>query len=140
MQTAQSWHGNNFALRFWIRFHLASCRRLLCQSEMSPIFMVVIDVLVQEALQMALIQHDHVVEQVTAAVADKALRDSVLPWAQQTRSLGLNTEALDRINHILIEVRAAIEYEIARRGVVRKRIPQLLDYPRTRRMSGHVEM
>lgn len=64
---------------------------------------------------MAPIQHDHAVEQVTAAVADKALRDSVLPWALQTRSLGLNTEALDRINHIVIEVRAAIEYEIARR-------------------------
>lgn len=49
------------------------------------------------------------------------------------------SELISVIEH-LQTFRPAIEYEIARRGVARKRIPQLLDYPRTRRMSGHVEM
>jgi hypothetical protein len=71
--------------------------------------MVVINVLVHEALQMALIDHDHVIEQIASATADEALRDSVLPWALKACSLGLNTEALDRINDFLIEVRATIK-------------------------------
>ena len=58
---------------------------------------------------MVFVKHDHMAEQVPAAVADEALRDSVLPWALKARSLGPNTKAPDRINHIVIEARATIE-------------------------------
>src|SRR4051812_31069755 len=89
---------------------------------------------------MALVHHNHMVEQVPTAVADEALRDSILPWALEACSPGLNSEALDCINRMVIEVRAAIEDEIVRRGIVRKRLPQLLDHPRAGRMPGHVEV
>ena len=89
---------------------------------------------------MALVHYDHMVEQVPTAVADETFRDSVLPWALKARSLGLNIEALDRINHIVIEVRAAIEDKIAWPRVVWKRIPQLLRHPPACRMPGHVEV
>jgi hypothetical protein len=36
---------------------------------------------------MVFVKHDHMAEQVPAAVADEALRDSVLPWALKGRSL-----------------------------------------------------
>jgi hypothetical protein len=62
---------------------------------------------------MALVYHQHMIEQVPTAIADEALRDSVLPWALKSCSLGLNTKAFDRINHMVIEVRATIKYEIA---------------------------
>jgi hypothetical protein len=77
---------------------------------------------------MAPVHHNHMVEQVLAATADEALRDSILPWALEAGSLGLNSEAPDRINHMVIEVRTAIKYEITRRRVERKRLPQLLDH------------
>jgi hypothetical protein len=41
---------------------------------------------------------------------------------------------------MVIEVRTAIKYEITWRRVERKRLPQLLNHPRTRRMPGRVEV
>jgi len=107
---------------------------------MGAVLVIVGDIRVHESLQMALVHYNHMVEQVPTAVADETLRDSVLPRALKACSLGLNAKAHDRINYIVIEVRAAIEDEIAWRGVVRKRFSQLLDHPRARRMPGRVEV
>ena len=140
MQAAQSRDRNDSAIGRRILFDLASTRGFFAKAEVGAVLVIVGDVCVHESLQMALVHHKHMVEQVPTAIADEALRDSVLPWALKACSLGLNTEALDRINHMVIEVRATIKYEIARRRVVRKRLPQLLDQPRARRMPGHVEV
>jgi len=140
MQAAQSRDRNDSAIGRRILFDLASTRGFFAKAEVGAVLVIVGDVCVHESLQLALVHHKHMVEQVPTAIADEALRDSVLPWALKACSLGLNTEALDRINHMVIEVRATIKYEIARRRVVRKRLPQLLDQPRARRMPGHVEV
>ena len=80
-------------------FGLASGGSFFAKAEVGAVVVIVGDVLVHESLQMALIHHNHMVEQVPEAGADEALRDSVLPWALKACPLGLNTEALDRINH-----------------------------------------
>ena len=140
MQASQSRDRNDSAIGCWILFGLASGRSFFAEAEVGAVLVIVGDVSFHESLQMALVHHKHMAQQVPAAIADEALRDSVLSRTLKARSLGLNTKALDRINHIVIEARAAIEDQIARRGVVRKRFPQLLDYPRARRLPGHVEV
>jgi len=55
---------------------------------MRSIVVAIVDVLGHEAFQMAFIEHNHVVKQIAAAGADKALCDTVLPRALKTGSLG----------------------------------------------------
>ena len=50
--------------------------------------MVVADVFGHETLEMPLVEHNHVIEQIPAAVADKALGDTVLPRIAEARPLG----------------------------------------------------
>ena len=94
----------------------------------------------REAFQMVFVEYDDMVEQIATTTADEAFRNSVLPWALKAGSLGLDTEALDRIDYMVTEVRPAIKYEIAWCRVVRKCLPQLLDHPLAGRMPGHVEV
>ena len=85
---------------------------------------------------MALVEHNHIIEQIPAATANEALRYSVLPRALEAGSFGLYAEALDRIDDFVIEVRAAIEDQVSRRGVVGKCFTQLLDHPSARWVFG----
>ena len=85
---------------------------------------------------MAFVEHNHIIEQVPAATANEALRYSVLPRALEAGSFGLDAEALDRVNDFVIEVRAAIEDEVSRRGVEGKCFAQLLDHPSARWVFG----
>lgn len=125
MQAAQSRDRNDSAIGRRILFDVASPRGFFAKAEVGAVLVIAGDVRVHESLQMALVHDKHMVEQVPTAIADEALRDPVLPWALKACSLGLNTEALDRINHMVIEVRATIKYEIARRRVVRKHLLRL---------------
>ena len=54
-------------------------RRLLVQPEVGSVVVIIGNVLREESLQMALIQRDHVVEQVAAAASDPTLGDPILP-------------------------------------------------------------
>ena len=69
---------------------------------------------------MALVEHNHMIEQVPSATANQALRYSILPRALEARSFGLYAEALDRVHNFVIEVRPVVEDEVSRRGVVGK--------------------
>src|SRR5262249_1139943 len=75
---------------------LAAERSSLAQSKMSSVFVVIAEVLGQEALQMRFVKRDHMVQKVTPAALDPSLRDSVLPrtlqggsdWHQTHRANG----------------------------------------------------
>src|ERR1019366_5543925 len=54
-------------------------RRLLVHPEVGSVVVIRGNVLGEEALQMSLIQRDHVVEQVAAATSDPTLGDTILP-------------------------------------------------------------
>ena len=100
--------------------------------------MVIADVFVHEALQMALVEYDHMVEQIPTAVADESFGNTVLPRASEAGSLRLDAEALHGVDDFSIEIGAAIKYQILGRGVVRKCLAQLLNDPRAGRMPGEV--
>ena len=79
MQTAEPWHGNNFAACTRCLRRQPSCRSLFLQPEVRPVIMVIADVLVHQALQVAFIENDYVIEQIPAATANESLRHAILP-------------------------------------------------------------
>jgi hypothetical protein len=111
MQSTEPWYGDDFIARTCFRC-VAARRSLLIQPKVSAIFVIVADVLINQTLQMASVQNDHMVEQFPAAVFNPALCNSVLPRTSETGPLGLDAEALYSVDDFLIEVCAAIEDQI----------------------------
>jgi hypothetical protein len=130
MQTAESWHRYNSVTHNTGVTHCFTIRwRSLRQRKMSSILVIIPDVLIHQAFQMPFVENDHMVEQIAAAVADPTLGDAVLPRASEAGLLGLDAEALHRVDHFFIELRAVIEDQITRSSVVRKCLAQLLNDP-----------
>ena len=96
---------------------------------MCSILVVVTDVLIHQAFQMPLIEDDHMVKQIAAAVADPPLGNTVLPRTSEACSLRMDAEAFHCVDHFIIELCAAIKDQVAGRDIVRKRHAQLLDNP-----------
>ena len=126
MQPTEPWYGDDFIARTCFRC-VAPRRSLLIQPKVSAIFVIVADVLINQTLQMASVQNDHMVEQFPAAVFNPALCNSVLPRTSETRPLGLDAEALYSVDDFLIEVCAAIEDQIAHRPSHRDLVPSILE-------------
>ena len=103
---------------------------------MRAIFMVVVDVFVQQPFQMPLIHHDYMVDQITAAVANPAFGNAVLPRTSEAGSFGLDAEAFNRVDHLFIEVRCPVEDQVTGNQVIGKGLTQLLDDPHTGRVFG----
>src|ERR1022692_1149567 len=78
--------------------------RYLRQSEVGPIFMVIAHILGQQPLEVLLIQDDHVVEQVSSATSDPALRHAVLPGTAKGSAGGVASQVSHRRNHIRSEL------------------------------------
>ena len=62
---------------------------------MSPVFVVIANVVGHKALEMTLVDHDHMIEQIAAAGTDEAFRHTVTLGALEAGALGLNAETLD---------------------------------------------
>ena len=92
VQAAESWHGYDLSALGGILFCFPTGRPSLCQRKMSAFLVVIANVLFHKAFQMALVEHDHMVEKVTSAVADPTPRNSVLPRTSEAGSLGLDTK------------------------------------------------
>jgi len=138
MQTAEPLYRYNSAAHSGVACCFTTRRRSLRQRKMSSVIVIIKNVLVHQPFEMTLIHNDDMVKQIAAAVADPALGDAVLPRASETGPLGLDAEALRRVDHFLIELCSAIEDQIARRRVVRKCLAQLLNYPCARWVFGHI--
>ena len=140
MQTAEPWHRYNFAMSTGLVRGFAIAGSSLRKREMGPVPVVVANVINHQAFQMLLVQNNHMIEQVAAAVADPALGNAVLPWAQKTGPLWLDAETLYRLNHFFVELSTAIKDQVSGYRVKRECLAQLLNDPRAGRMFGHVEV
>jgi|SRR5580704_13073130 len=90
MQASQSRDRNDSAIGCWILFGLASGRSFFAEAEVGAVLVIVGDVSVHESLQMALVHHKHMAQQVPAAIADEALRESNCTSPNVTRSWGID--------------------------------------------------
>src|SRR5665213_4586039 len=84
MQPAEPWHRYDLIVAAGILLRFTTHWRSLVQSKMSPVLVIITNVSGHKAFQMPLIEHDHIVEQIPAAVANPALGDTVLPRASET--------------------------------------------------------
>jgi hypothetical protein len=89
---------------------------------------------------MSLIQDDHMIEQITAAVTDPALGDTVLPRTSEAGSFWLDAKGLQGVDGFFVEVRVSIKDQVVGRRVLGERLAQLLDDPGTGRMFRHIKM
>jgi hypothetical protein len=140
MKPTNSRQGGDFETRADILRSLAASRSLFVEAKMRAIAMVIRNVLIHEMPQMRFIDGDHMIEQIPATVANPAFSDAILPRTAKACALGLDTEALCSVDHRLVEIRATIEDQIPRSGIVRKRLANLLNNPITGRMLRYVEV
>jgi hypothetical protein len=77
------------------------------------------------------------VEQISPAVTDLALSNSVLPRTPEAGLLRLDAQGLYRAYHFLIEVCSPIEDQVLRGRIVGECFAQLLRDPRTRWIAGN---
>src|ERR1035438_6465700 len=138
MQTAKSRRRYKPMAAAGIPLCLTTGRRSFLQRQMRSVLVVIADELIHEALQVPFVHYDRMVEHISAAIADPALGNTVLPWASETCSLRLDAEALYCPDDFFIEVGTAIKDRIGGCRVVRERLAQLLNHPCTARMFGHI--
>ena len=91
MQSTESGQRDNLATgRF--RFCNPTTGRVLPQSEMSSVFMIVANIVLQQPSQVSLVEHNHVVQKLSAYTANPAFRNSVLPRSAKGRSYWLSPQ------------------------------------------------
>jgi hypothetical protein len=61
------------------------------------VFVVVVDVFAQQAIQVPLVHDNHVIQQLPASAADPSFGNSILPWTSIGRSLRLYSNLLNRL-------------------------------------------
>jgi hypothetical protein len=94
VQPAESRKGLNLAFTRRANFCRPTCWRVLRESKMSPVLMVVEHVGRHQPFEMPLIQDDNVVQQVASATSHPALRNTVLPRTAKGRASWLASHAL----------------------------------------------
>src|SRR5215472_3047657 len=110
VQPAESWKGLNLAFTRRANFCCTTCWRVLRQSKMNPVLMVVEQVVGrQESFEMPLIQDDHVVQQVASATSHPTLSNAVLPRTAKGRASWLASHASHGRNHIGAKLCIAVE-------------------------------
>ena len=103
-------------------------RRPLLKSEMLSVLMMVMNVL-RESLQMAFVQCNDVVQEVSSAASHPALRDAILPGRSEGSSLGNHPRGFHRGDHLEPELLIAIKDQVFVRRFKGKCLAQLLDDP-----------
>src|SRR5450756_851983 len=84
-------------------------RRLLIQPEVGSVVVIIGNVLREQSLQMALIQGDHVVEQVAAAASDPTFGDAILPGTSNRGTDRCHLQRADRRWHFQSVLRIVVE-------------------------------
>ena len=77
MKSAHHWLGNNGARTG--RFNIAGDRRVLPKAKMRSRLVVVLEVLLQDPVQVALVEYDHMIETLTPYRSNHPFHVAVLP-------------------------------------------------------------
>ena len=96
---------------------------------MSTVLVVVANVFGKQPLQMALVQNDHMIEQIPPATALPALGDSILPRTAERSANRLAAHGSNGRQDFRVEFGISIQDQVFGCGLVGKRLPQLLYHP-----------
>src|ERR1700738_5054376 len=100
VQPAQSRQGLKHALTRRAASRGPTCWRVLRESKMSPVLVIVEQVGRHQPFEMALIQDNHVVKQVASATSNPALSNTVLPRTAKGRASWLASDVPHCRNHV----------------------------------------
>jgi len=109
VQPAESRKGLNLAFTLRANFCRPTCWRVLRESKVSPVLVIVEQVGRHQPCQMPLIYDNHVVQQVAPATSNPALRNPVLPWAAKSSAGWLAPHLPHRRNHIGSKLYVSVE-------------------------------
>src|SRR5579872_547450 len=123
-----------------MRLDRTVCRRLLFQSDVPSVLMVVGQVFAPEPSQVLFIQRNDMIQYLAAATADPALSHSVLPRTAHARANSLDTTGLEKPEYFAAELRVTVEHDVLVATGKRQSLPELLDDPIAGRMRGDIEM
>ena len=118
----------------------SACRRLLAEPKMRSVVMVIGNILGEQPLQMAFVQRDHVVEQLTAAAADPALSHTILPRTSNRGSHRGHHQRANRAGHLEPVFCVMIQYQELGSRLVRESFSELLGNPTAGRMLRDIDM
>src|SRR6202011_3666252 len=100
VQAAESRKGLNRVFSLRANFCRPTCWRVLRESKMSPVLVIVEQVGRHQPFEMPLIQDDHVVQQVASATSHPALSNTVLPRTAKGRASWLAAHVPRGRNHV----------------------------------------
>src|SRR5271157_2569893 len=96
---------------------------------MNAFTVVVGDVFAKPAMQMALVEHNHAVQEFAATRADPSFRSPVLPRASIGGPHGLRAESANCVPDGLREDRVSVVHKIHGCGSLGECFAKLLDHP-----------
>jgi len=140
MQTAHFRPSHDLAGRARLCLRQAASRRFLRQTKVRAVFVKVSDVIAHEPFEMAFVEYDDVIEQITSATTDEALSNTILPGTLERCAEGLDSDDLHCLHNLGVEDGIAVMDQVFRRGIVRKCLSQLLGDPSAGWMSSDVEV
>jgi len=118
----------------------ASCWRVLAQPEMCSILMVVADVFAHEALEMMLIEHDHMIQEVASAASNPTLRRTILPRTPERCANWLAPHCANRSDYVLAEFAISVKHQELLSGRIGPRFTHLLNDPKGSGITRHIEV
>src|ERR1700732_218688 len=109
VQPAESRKGVNLAFSLRANCCRPTRWRVLRESKMRPVLVIVEQVRRHQPFEMSLIHNDHVVQQVASATSDPALRNTVLPRTTKGRARWLASHVPHSRNHIASKLCVSVE-------------------------------
>jgi hypothetical protein len=137
MQSTEAWPGHHLTPS-----HLAHPAAWSCfaQPKMSPVLMIVVDVSGQQSSQVALVESDHVVQQIASAALHPTFGEAVLPRTLKRGSDGVDLHGSNSSHYLEPILCIPVEDQESGCRLVGKRLPQLLDDPSAIGMPSDVEV
>jgi len=123
------------AIRF--RFYRPSRWRVLLQSQVSPVVMIVTNEFAAEPSDVRLVDCDHMVEALAASGTDPSLRSPVLPGTPGARAHRLNGRGFQQVLNLGAEFGVAVQYGVLVRTHIWEGLTQLQAHPLGSRMGRY---
>ena len=113
---------------------------VLVEREVGTRLMVVDEVAGQDAVEVSLAEHEHVIQTLAPYRSDHALGEGILPRAVRCREDFVNPHALHSVAKLLAKHQVTIAQEIGRPGLVREGVHDLLGRPGRGGVLGDVKV
>ena len=138
METAKNGSGRDLTDISWLNWPVH--RTIVVQPLMGPRLVIILKVSLQNTSEMTLIEYDNVVDALSAYGFDQPLRVGILPRRLGSRYNLFETDGADSPHEVLAVNAIAVAQQVLRRGIIGKRLDDLLTSPARRRRLRNIEM